>query len=70
MLYEPQWKSLMANTTTPIFTAAQCQDIISIGQNQKSEKARVGHIDEKGKTTRGGKTDIKKRITTVSWIPF
>jgi len=66
MIYEPKWKSLLANTTTPIFSPAQCQDIINMGHKQKAEKALVGH--DKGII--GGKYDTKKRITTISWIPF
>jgi len=65
MIYEPKWKSLMANTTGPLFTPEQCQDIINMGHQQKAEEARVGHKDE-----RKGKYDTKMRITTVSWIPF
>jgi PKHD-type hydroxylase len=65
MIFEPKWKSLMANTTGPLFTPEQCQDIINTGHQQKAEEARVGHKDE-----RKGKYDTKMRITTVSWIPF
>ena len=65
MLFEPQWKSLLANTTKPIFTPEQCQDIIDMGHKQKTEKAEVGHREKAG-----GKYDTKKRITTISWIPF
>ena len=65
MIFEPKWKSLMANTVAPIFTPEQCQDIINTGHQQKAEKAKVGHKDEKE-----GKHDTKKRITTISWIPF
>ena len=65
MIFEPKWKSLLANTTGPIFTPAQCQDIINMGHQQKSEEARVGHKD-----TKEGNYDTKKRITTISWIPF
>jgi len=65
MIYEPKWKSLLANTVEPIFTPSQCQDIINVGHQQKSEDAKVGHQDKPG-----GNYDTKKRITTVSWIPF
>ena len=65
MIFEPKWKSLMANTTSPIFRPAQCQNIIDMGHQQKSEEAKVGHINVKG-----GKHDTDKRITTISWIPF
>ena len=65
MIYEPKWKSLLANTTAPIFSPAQCQDIINMGHQQKSEEAKVGDKD-----LRGGKYNTKMRITTISWIPF
>ena len=66
MMFEPAWKSLMANTVGPIFTPQQCQDIINMGHEQKAEEAKVGH--KKG--GRDGKYDTKMRITTISWIPF
>ena len=65
MIFEPKWKSLMANTVAPIFTPQQCQDIINMGHQQEAEEARVGH-----KKDPGGTYDTKKRITTISWIPF
>ena len=65
MIFEPKWKSLIANTTAPIFTPAQCQDIINMGHQQKTQEALVGHKDGPA-----GAYDTKKRITTISWIPF
>ena len=65
MIFEPKWKSLMANTTAPIFSPEQCQDIINMGHQQKAEEAKVGH--KKGAE---GAYDTKKRITSISWIPF
>ena len=65
MIFEPKWKSLMANTTQPIFSPQQCQDIINAGHQQKAEEAKVGHTNVKG-----GAHDTKKRVTTISWIPF
>ena len=65
MLFEPKWKSLLANTTGPIFSPAQCQNIIDMGHQQKTGEAMVGQKDGKQ-----GKYDTKKRITTISWIPF
>ena len=65
MIYEPKWRSLLANTTGPIFSPQQCQDIINMGHQQKAEEAKVGHKDGKQ-----GAYDTKKRITTISWIPF
>ena len=65
MIYEPKWKSQLANTTKPIFTPEQCQNIIDMGHKQKAEKAKVGLKQQKE-----GGYDTKKRITTISWIPF
>ena len=65
MIFEPKWKAFLAYTLGPIFTPAQCQDIINMGHQQKAEEAKVGHKDGAG-----GKHDTKKRITTISWIPF
>ena len=48
MITEPKWKSLMANTVQPIFTPAQCQDIINMGHQQKSEEAKVGSKEKGG----------------------
>ena len=64
MIFEPKWKSLLANTTAPIFSPQQCQDIINMGHQQKAEEAKVGT------TKKEGTYDTKKRITTISWIPF
>ena len=64
MLFEPKWKSYMAITTNPMFTPKQCQMVIEKGRSLKPEKAQVGG------GTKGGKHDTKKRVTTISWIPF
>jgi len=66
MITEPKWKSLLANTTDPIFTPAQCQDIINMGHRQKAQEAKVGTKEG----SKEGKYDTKMRITTISWIPF
>ena len=65
MITEPKWRSLIANTIEPLFTPSQCQDIINMGHQQKSEEAMVGHKENKE-----GGYDTKMRITTISWIPF
>jgi len=65
MIREPKWKSLMANTVEPLFTPQQCQDIINVGHQQQARKAQVGN-----KKNDKGAYDTKKRITTISWIPF
>tara|TARA_R110001592_G_scaffold72570_2_gene221545 strand:+ start:645 stop:1232 length:588 start_codon:yes stop_codon:yes gene_type:complete len=59
----PRWQSYVATTTDPIFTPQQCQMIVDQGHQQQPEKALVGG-------DKGGKHDTKKRVTTISWIPF
>ena len=61
---EPIWKSYIVETTESIFTPQQCQMVINKGMSLKKEEAKVGM----GKPEGG--LDPKKRITTVSWIPF
>ena len=64
IIKEPKWKSWVVETTTPLFTPEQCQKIIDCGRSQPPQQAQVGM----GKP--GGGTDTKKRVTTISWIPF
>ena len=64
ILTEPKWKSWVVQTTAPLFTPEQCQQIINCGRRQPPQQAQVGM----GKP--GGGTDTKKRVTTISWIPF
>ena len=61
---EPTWKSFIVETTEPIFTPQQCQMVIDKGMSLKKETAAVGM----GKS--GGGVDLKKRSTSISWIPF
>ena len=61
---EPKWKSWIVQTTTPLFTPDQCRQIIASGRAQKPQEAKVGMNKP------GGGTDTKKRVTTISWIPF
>ena len=59
----PRWQAYVAQTTEPMFTPKQCQMIIDAGHSCAPEQAKVG----------GGKDgayDTKKRVTTISWIPF
>ena len=65
MIFEPKWRSLIANTIKPLFTPAQCQDIIRVGHQQKAEEAKVGTLNP-----RDGAHDVKMRVTTISWLPF
>ena len=62
---EPTWKSYIAETTSPIFSPQQCQMVIDKGMSLKKEEAKVGM----GQKPSGG-YDPKKRVTTISWIPF
>ena len=64
IILEPKWKSWIIETTTPLFTPEQCQQIIECGRRQTPQQAQVGTVKP------GGGTDTKKRITTISWIPF
>jgi len=59
----PRWQSYVATTTEPMFTPEQCQMIIDAGHQCEPEQAKVGG----GKH---GQHDTKKRVTTISWIPF
>jgi PKHD-type hydroxylase len=63
IITEPRWKSLIVETTTPLFTPEQCQLIINAGRSQPPEVAKVG----------GGAAntiDTKTRTSHISWIPF
>ena len=62
---EPIWRSYIVETLQPIFTPKQCQMVIDKGMSLKKEKAGVGM----GKLKESS-VDTKKRITTISWIPF
>ncbi len=65
IILEPKWKSWIIETTTPLFTPDQCRQIIETGRAQKPQTAQVGMGSKQG-----GGTDTKKRVTTISWIPF
>jgi len=64
IIHEPKWKSWIIETTTPLFTPDQCRQIIAAGRSQKPQVAQVGVGRPEGGT------DTKKRVTTISWIPF
>ena len=64
LINEPRWKSWIIETTTPLFTPDQCRQIIAAGRAQKPQQAQVGVGRPEGGT------DTKKRVTTISWIPF
>ena len=64
LITEPKWKSWIIQTTTPLFTPDQCRQIIECGRRQPPQKAQVGMNKPEGGV------DTKKRVTTISWIPF
>ena len=59
----PTWQSYVATTINPMFSPEQCKQIIDAGHQNAPEKAKVGGGDK-------GDYDTKKRVTTISWIPF
>jgi PKHD-type hydroxylase len=63
IIQEPRWKSLIVETTGPIFTPEQCQLIINAG---RSEPVQDGQIGGGAK----GVVDTKTRTSHISWIPF
>ena len=64
IITEPKWKSWIVETKVPLFTPDQCRQVIECGRRQKPQQAQVGMGKPKGGL------DTKKRVTTISWIPF
>ena len=65
MITEPRWKSYIVETTKPIFTPDQCQNIINMGRIMPPQMAEVG-TGSKGK----GEVNTKTRTSHISWIPL
>jgi len=63
IITEPKWKSLIVETTGPIFTPEQCQLIINAGRSEPVESGQVGGGAK-------GVVDTKTRTSHISWIPF
>jgi PKHD-type hydroxylase len=63
IITEPKWKSLIVETTGPIFTPEQCQLIINAGRSEPVQDGQVGGGN-------GGVIDTKTRTSHISWIPF
>ena len=63
IITEPRWKSLIVETTSPIFTPEQCQLIINAGRSEPQENGQVGG-------GQGGVVNTKVRTSHISWIPF
>jgi PKHD-type hydroxylase len=66
MITEPRWKSYIVETTVPIFTPEQCQDIINAGRAEPKQNASVGS----NQGIKRGVIDTKTRTSHISWIPF
>ena len=64
MITEPRWKSYIVQTTTPVFSPEQCQQIINTGQSLPAKTAEVGG------NIKGGEVDKNIRTSHISWIPF
>jgi len=63
IITEPRWKSLIVETTTPIFTPEQCKLIIEAGKKQPRQDGQVGGEKERS-------VDTKTRLSHISWLPF
>jgi len=63
IITEPRWRSLIVETTTPLFTPEQCQLIINAGRSEPVQMGEVGGGDK-------GTVDTKTRTSHISWIPF
>ena len=63
IITEPRWKSLIVETTTPLFTPEQCQLIINAGRSEPVQNGQVGG-------GAAGVIDTKTRTSHISWIPF
>ena len=68
ILLEPRWKSYVVETTAPVLTPQQCDEVIKMGQAQPSRDAGV-YMGKPGDKKRDG-INKKTRITKISWIPF
>jgi PKHD-type hydroxylase len=63
IITEPKWKSLIVETTGPIFTPEQCQLIINAGRSEPVQDGQIGGGN-------AGVVDTKTRTSHISWIPF
>tara|TARA_R100001163_G_scaffold23804_1_gene19884 strand:+ start:1018 stop:1602 length:585 start_codon:yes stop_codon:yes gene_type:complete len=60
---EPTWKSWVVETTTPVFSKQQCEEVIKLGRSMPPQSALIG-MGEKGIK------ETKTRLSHISWIPF
>ena len=66
ILNEPRWKSYVVETTIPVFTPQECQDIINIGRSMPPKVGKIGVGEKLG--SHG--VDKGQRLSHISWIPF
>jgi PKHD-type hydroxylase len=64
VILEPRWKSYIVTTAEPVLTSQQCNELISLGQNEPKINATIGTTE---KIT---KLDERYRKSIISWIPF
>ena len=70
LFFEPKWKSYVVETTRPVLTAEQCDEVIRIGQSIPNEQAKVGMGRQPTENKDENRYDTKMRVTTIGWIPF
>ena len=72
VLFEPRWKSYTVQTTEPVLTPQQCDEVIRLGQTAPDQVGQVGQVkvEKSNNYSTAGKLDKKKRLCTISWIPF
>jgi len=68
LILEPKWKAYVVETTRPVLTPEQCDEVIRMGQTVPNDQAKVGTATLKGKDK--NRYDAKMRVTTIGWIPF
>ena len=66
ILNEPRWKSYVVETTIPVFTPQECQDIINIGRSMPPKIGQIGVGEKSGSHA----VDKGQRLSHISWIPF
>jgi len=59
---EPKWKSYIVETTSPIFTPQQCDEIIKAGMSQPRQDGVIGGGSN-------GEKNLNVRSSFISWIP-
>jgi len=64
MIYEPAWKSFLAVTSGPVFSAKECETIINLGHQHHPLPGKVGG------PTMAGLHKANQRTSLISWIPF